>query len=486
MGKFIDNFQQNVAVLQQLFDKEDTFRVRYVKNQHHPEVPIAVFFFDCMVNSDLLNRDIAGPLVTVPFDASADDLIEEISQSVLFASSQDFTDDVQTASVQLAAGDSLVLAGDCPRAVILDIKGMAQRGIEQPDGEVSIAGPHEGFDENIMHNLSLVKKRLCSSHLKAEFIKVGKQSATNVAVCYMDNIADPKLVERVKKKLKSISMDGVWDGNFLLEMMQAKNTLLFPLIGRTQRPDVVCSKVCEGRVALIVNGAPSALTLPFLFTENFQTADDYYLSHPYGNVGRSLRIIGFFLSFLVPALYIALLLHHPQMLPSELLFSIASAQRGVPISSLLEMLSLFLVFEALRETGSRMPEAVGLALNIVGAIVLGQSAVEAGFVSAAMVIVIAFSGTVGLMVRELRGSVFFLRLGFILMGAWLGLFGVAALTAVLWCYLHSLKTQGLEYMYTFDPFYRHVSQDAFLRGKIPFMNFRQNKMTKNTKRQGKV
>ena len=179
------------------------------------------------------------------------------------------------------------------------------------------------------------------------------------------------------------------------------------------------------------------------------------------------------------------MLHHPEMFPAELMYSVAAAGRGVPIGPLWEMLLLFIVFETLRETGSRMPEAVGLALNIVGAIVLGQSAVEAGFVSAPMVIVVAFSGTVGLMVRELRGTVFYLRLGFIVAGAWLGWFGISAFLLLLWVYLHSLTSEGLPYMYTFSPLYSLVGQDVFLRAPLSKMNFRQQKVSDNRRRQAK-
>ncbi len=484
MQRFSDHFEENIRLMQTIFEREDTFHIRFVKNRHHPQVPIAICFFDSMVDGTMLARDVAGPLTERPFNCKAKDLSKEIAQAVLSASSQDFSDQTDKVCIQIASGDCAVFTGDCPSAIILDIKGMQQRGIEQPDGEVSVAGPHEGFNENIMHNLSLIKKRLCSPNFKAEFVKLGQQSHTNVAVCYLEGVAKKEVVAAVRRRVRKISIDGLWDGNYIEEMLSAGETQLFAKIGRTQRPDVACAKLCEGRVVLIVNGAPAALTLPFLFAENFQAADDYYLPHPYANVGRMLRLIGFVLAFWVPGIYIALILHHPQMLPGKMLLSITAARENVPLSSLFEMLILFAVFEMLRETGSRMPEAVGLALNIVGAIVLGQSAVDAGFFSAPMVIVVAFSGTMGLMVRQLRGTVFFLRAGFILAGAWLGLFGVAALSGALWCYLHSLSTQNIPYLYTFSPLYVHAAQDAFWRGKIPFMNFRQRCMSDNGTRQG--
>ncbi len=486
MKQFVADFKINSEWLCRQFENSATFQARRVVNVHEPELPIMVFYFDAMINGDRLNRDVIAGLRREKLCEGSEDLAARVAKSVLYAGNQTFSDECRMAAVQIASGDCVVMVGDCPRVIILDLKGFAVRSIQQPDGEGSVTGPHEGFNENIINSLGLIKKRLCSPELAAEFIRIGKQSQTAVGLLYMEGIADAQAVERIRKQIKSISIDGVWDANYVLEMLCGRQNLLFPTVGKTQRPDVAAARLCEGRIVLIVNGSPTALTLPYLFTENFQTADDYYMSRPYGNVGRVLRMVGFFLSFIVPSAFIALLLHHPHMLPGEMMYSLAAAGRGVPMGSLPEMLLLFIVFEILRETGSRMPEAIGLAINIVGALVLGQSAVEAGFVSAPMVIVVAFSGAVGLMVRELRGAVFFLRLGAIAAGALLGWFGLFAVLLCLWMYLHSVQSFGIPYLYTFSPFYKRAKQDVFAREKIPFMNFRQSLFSKNKKRQGKV
>ena len=484
MKQFTSDFDINFEWISRQFEHAATFRARKVINAHDSDFPVAVFYFDSMVNGDRLNRDVIMALRRERLPQGEGDTAERVA-GMLYAGTQEFTCETHKAAVQIASGDCVILVGDCPRVIILDIKGMAMRGIEQPDGESSVAGSHEGFNENIISGLALIKKRLSSPKLRAELVRIGVQSHTAVCVMYMEGIARQDIVRRVMERVQAISIDGVWDSNYIAEMILGRQSLLFPTVGKTQRPDVAADKLCEGRVVVLVNGSPIALCLPFLFTENFQTADDYYLSRPYGNVGRVLRLLGFYLSIIVPGAFIAMILHHPEMLPSELMYSVAAAGRGVPVSSLWEILLLFIVFETLRETGSRMPEAVGLALNIVGAIVLGQSAVEAGFVSAPMVIVVAFSGTVGLMVRELRGTVFFLRLGFITAGAWLGWFGISALLLILWAYLHSLKTVGLPYMYTFSPFYSLAGQDVFVRARIPKMKFRQQLLSDNQRRQGK-
>ncbi len=485
MKRFVCDFKLNSEWLTRQFAGDATFQARRVVNAHQPELPVMVFYYDSMVNGDRLNRDVITALRREKLTAAGEETAT-VTAGVLYAGTQMLSDDSALAAVQIASGDCVVMVGDCPRVIILDLKGFASRSVQQPDGEISIAGPHEGFNENIINGLGLIKKRLCSPKLRSEFIRIGTRSNTAVGLLYMDGIADRGLVERVRQRVSAISIDGVWDANYVCEMLLGNATLLFPRVGKTQRPDVAAAALCEGRVILLVNGSPTALSLPCVFTEIFQTADDYYTVRPYGNVGRVLRTVGFFLSFLVPGIFIALVLHHPAMLPGELMYSVAAAGRGVPMGSLPEILLLTFVFEILRETGARMPSAIGLALNVVGALVLGQAAVEAGFVSAPMVIVVAFSGTVGLMVGHLRGTVFFLRLGFIAAGALWGWFGILGLGFGVWCYLHSLSSFGVPYMYTFSPFYALVKQDVFARAKIPFMNFRNRKFSQNRKRQGRV
>ncbi len=479
-------FDKRLEEFQKTFERAITFRVKRIINEHDPSLPIALFLFDAMINSNLLNRDIVFPLSTKNLNQTSDDLISEVGAGGIFACALEYTEDMEKAKIQIASGDCVIMVGDEPKMIIADIKGMVQRSIQPPDGEVGVMGPQEGFNESIIHNLALVKKRLSSPYLKSEMVKIGRQSNTAMALCYMENIAKKEMVDEIRKKLSGIDIDGVWDASYIIELLSPDDSMVLPTAGRTQRPDVFSAKLCEGRIGIIINGTPVAVTLPFLYTENFQVPDDYYLPQPYGTVGRILRMAGFWLSFLVPSIYLSLLLYHPEMLPSPMLYSITAAGQNVPLSALPEMLLLFIVFEILRETGSRMPQAIGLALNIVGAIVLGQAAVEAKFVSAPMVIIVAFSGTVGLMIREMRGSILLLRFAFILAAAAGGMFGVYTALLLLWCYLHRKKSFGVPYMYTATPFYRYARQDTAIRAPLSKMNYRQGKMTDNTKRQGKI
>ncbi len=480
--EFKSDFDSNINVFKELFDRDDLFILKILVNEHNPELKIAIALNNCMVNSEVVNRDIISPLCKMPLT----DDIEFVNNSGVFVHSAKLCDDLQTAVVNVAAGDTVIFIGNNAKVITIDTKGMKQRDVSAPETEQSVIGPSEGFNENIVTNLSLVKKRIMSSNLKNEFVTLGKQSNSKLAVCYIDGIAKPELVDEIKHRLSLVDTDYIADSNYVADFIRDNKSSFIKTYGRTNRPDVFASKLLEGRIGIIVNGSPTALTLPFLFIENFQTPDDYYLNCWYANIGRILRIVGFYLSFLIPALFVAVTIHHLSMLPPEWLYSISAARTGVPIPLVLEIFLLFGVFEILRETGARMPSSIGLALNVVGAIILGQAAVDAKLVSAPSVIVVAFSGVMGLMVPNLKSAVFYLRLALLVFATVAGLVGVFIgfmLFLILLCNMSSL---GIPIMYMQSFMSKGTLSDAFFRAPTYKMNYRQSAFTNNIKRQGKV
>jgi len=480
--EFNNNFEDNIRALKALFDRDDMFTLKILVNEHDPKLKIAIALVNCMVNTETVNRDIISPLCKMPIT----DDIELVNNLGVFAHSAKLCDDFSEAVINIAAGDTIILIGNNTRVITIDTKGMKQRDVSAPETELTITGPSEGFNENIVTNLSLVKKRIMSNNLKNEFVTLGRQSNSKLAICYIDGIAKPELVNEIKKRLSLIDTDFIADSNYVADFIRDNKTSFIKTYGRTNRPDVFASKLLEGRIGIIVNGSPTALTLPFLFIENFHTPDDYYLNCWYANIGRILRIVGFYLSFLLPAVFVAVTIHHLSMLPPEWLYSISAARTGVPVPLVLEIFLLFGVFEILRETGARMPSSIGLALNVVGAIILGQAAVDAKLVSAPSVIVVAFSGVMGLMVPSLKSAVFYLRFALLIFATVAGLAGVFVgfiLFLVLLCNMSSL---GIPIMYMYSFVSREGRSDTFFRAPIYKMNFRQSAFTNNTKRQGKV
>ena len=480
--EFYNDFEKNLNIFISAFDRDSTFVVKNITNEHRPDLKIAAVMINCMINTDVVDRDVLHPLAKNMI--SSDIIIAESSAINAHTSKLEY--DLDKAIISVAAGDCAVLIGDNDAVIVIDSKGMKQRDVSAPESELSIAGPAEGFNENIMTNLSLVKKRIMSPKLKCEFMEAGKQSHSKYCVCYIDGIVKPKLVKRIKARLEKIDTDYLGDINYIAEFIRDDSLSFVKTYGKTNRPDVFCSKLLEGRIGIILYGSPTALTLPYLFAENFQTADDYYLNYYYANVGRVLRLVGFYLSFLLPSAYIAVLYHHVSMLPTEWLYSISAARIGVPLPSLVEMVLLFAVFEALRETGARMPSSIGLALNIVGAIILGQAAVDARLVSAPMVIVVSFSGVAGLMVYDLKGAVLYVRAALIFLSAFAGLPGLVIGFTLFQVMLANLSSLGVPIMSAFSPFSKNAKADVFFRAPIYKMNYRQAVFTKNLKRQGKV
>ena len=480
--EFYNDFEQNLKLFKDAFEKDTTFKIKYIKNKNLPDLRIAIAVVNCMVSNDVVDRDIIKPLCNNMISPD----IEFVICSAVTAHTAVVEKDVTNALVSVAGGDCAIIIDNNPSVIVIDAKGMKQRDVSAPETELSVAGPGEGFNENIMTSLSLLKKRLATPKLKSEFMMSGKQSNSRYCICYLEGVVRPELVQRLKKRLEKIDIDYLGDSSYIAEFVQDNKTSFIKTYGKTNRPDVLAAKLLEGRVGIIFNGSPTALTFPFIFIENFQTPDDYYLNCYYANVGRALRFIGFFISFLLPSAYISILLHHPSMLPHEWLYSISASQTGVPIPSLLEMVLLFGIFEALRETGARMPSSFGLALNIVGAVVLGQAAVDARLVSAPMVIVVSFSGIAGLMVYHLKGAVFYLRIVFILLGALAGLPGVAIAFALFLLLLYNMSSLGVPIMTAFSPFDKYSKSDTFFRMPMYKMNFRQSEFSENTKRQGRV
>ena len=480
--RFYNDFNKNIYNFKQHFERDDLFVLKEITNKNDSSLKLAIALNNCMVKSDTVNRDIIGPLSNMPLKNS----IADVLRAGVFAFSAKLCYSFNDAVINVASGDTVIFVGDADCVITIDTKGFMQRGVLAPEAEQSVIGPSEGFNESIVTNLSLVKKRLMTHNLKNEFIKLGKQSNSQIAICYIDGITKSQYVEKIKQKLKEISIDYVGDTNYIAEFIKQKNSLFFKTYGKTNRPDVFASKLLEGRVGLILNGSPTALTLPFLFIENFQTPDDYYLNCWYANVGRVLRALGFFMSFIIPSLYVGVTLHHLPMLPPEWLYSISASRIGVPVPIIVEILLLFLVFEILRETGTRMPSSIGLALNVVGAIILGQAAVDAKLVSAPTVIVVAFSGVMGLMVPHLKGAAFYLRLGFTILSAAAGLPGFFMSLILLFLLISNISSFGVPFIYMYSFFPTFPPNDTFLRAPAFKQNYREPPFSDNTKRQGKA
>lgn len=469
---FTEKLDQNIALMKQIFAEDNTFVTRLVESQSEPKIRCALFFFDGMVNNAQINESIVKPITlwTNPDNRFVN--IDVLSSQIIQINDSKITPKPADVMNAFLYGDTVVFIDNDCRPAVVNTKGFSVRSSSEPDSEKVLQGPREGFTEAFMPNLSMIRRRLKNHHLKFTYKTVGTETKTNLVMCYIDNLCDKAVLNEVKKRLDAYDIDSALDSNYIVECISDNKYSPFPTVGVTERPDIVAAKLLEGRVAVLVDGSPVAITVPQIFQETFQSNDDYYMNFLYANMSRFLRIFGFFLTISIPAIYLALLTYHQEMIPTKLLFSIASSRQGVPFPTLLEAIVLLMVFEILKEAGTRTPGTIGQTLSIVGALVLGQAAVEARFVSAPMVIVIAFAGITALLVPKLKTASLLLRMGLLLCAALLGLYGYLFGLALILLHLCSLDSFGVPYLTNIVSSIRKGKRDVFFR--FPWFSMKKN------------
>ncbi|MDF2519531.1 MAG: spore gernimation protein, partial [Clostridia bacterium] len=291
----------------------------------------------------------------------------------------------------------------------------------------------------------------------------GAETKTKICICYIENIVDKKIVEELHRRLDKIDLDGVLDVAYLAELITDDIATPFRGLGDTERPDVVAGKLLEGRVAILCDGTPIALTLPFIFLEYFNVNEDYYNNYFLATFNRAIRWLGFFLTSSVPAIYVALVTYHQEMIPTQLLLSISASRQGVPFPTIVEAIVMLIVFEIIRETSVRIPTAVGQTISIVGTLVIGQAAVEAKLVSAPMIIVAAITAITSYIVPRMQIELIITRFIFLFLSAFLGLYGYIFGCIILFIHLSSLRSFGIPYMLNIASLNKSDIKDTIIR-----------------------
>lgn len=436
---------ENIKTIKKLFANDETLITREFSNQNDSSIKCCAFFIDGMVNNEIVNENIIGPIIENIFLSPKLDVIDVIKSQVIISNDVKKTEKTSEIVKAIVAGDTVIFINGYSSALIISTKGWLARSIIEPDTEKALRGPREGFTEGIMTNLTLIRRRLQTNELKFVFRSFGTKSNTKVCICYIDNIIDKEILNELNRRLDTIDIDGILDSNYIVEMIKDAPMSPFKTIGITERPDTVASKLLEGRIALVVDGTPVVLTLPYLFIENFQANDDYYLNFYFASIGRFLRLIGFLISVSIPAVYVALTTFHREMIPTYLSLSIIEAHKNVPFPTIVECIIMLLVFEIIRETGIRMPSNIGQALSVVGALVIGQAAVEAKFISAPMVIVVSITAITGLINPKIKGVTVITRFLFLIAASFLGFYGYFYCIIILLTHLFSLHSFGVVY-----------------------------------------
>ena len=365
----------------------------------------------------------------------------------------------------LLSGCTIIFLNGYNKAICGETKGFEKRSIDEPSQQLSIRGPKDSFTETLRVNTALIRRRIKSPNLWIDSMKIGRVAQTDVAIMYIKGIADDKIVQEVKTRLNRIDIDAVIDSGYIEQLIEDETFTSFPTTYHTERPDVVSSQLLEGRIAIVSDGSPYVLTVPAIFVQFFQAPDDYYSRFDLSTSIRFLRIIAFFISLIGPSLYIAATTYHQEMIPTTLVIAIAAQRENVPFPAFFEALIMEVTFEILREAGLRLPRAVGQAVSIVGALVIGQAAVQASIVSPVMVIVVAITAIANFStpVFAMAISARLLRFALMLLAAFIGLFGIMIGLMLMAIHLCSLRSFGVPYMSPLAPYNREDQQDVFIR-----------------------
>jgi len=436
------------------------------------EFKAAVVFTDGLAQKYFLNDSVIKPLMVD---------IREANSNITFSHSTDIltllknhtlsTAEVSKAKTMteiydaLLVGESIFLVDGLKEAAVIGTRHWEGRGVQEPSSQTVVRGPKDGFSETLRINTALLRRRIKDPSLWIESFYVGKKTKTEVAIVYLKGVATESVLKEVRKRIKRIDVDSILESGQLEELIQDETYTPFPTVYNSERPDGIAGGILEGRVAIIVDGTPFVLLVPALFVQFLQSPEDYYQRSDIASLIRMLRFISFLLALLVPSAYIAVTTFHQEMLPTTLLVSLASQREGSPFPAFVEALLMEVTFEILREAGIRLPRAVGSAISIVGALVLGQAAVEAGLVSAAMVIVVSLTAISSFVIPQYNMSISIrmLRFGFMFLAASFGLLGIIVGIIILVLHMCSLRSFGIPYLSPMGPFNAAGQQDAIIR-----------------------
>lgn len=406
-------------------------------------IPCILLTCEGMCAASLLGEQIAKPLAALTLScADGKALLRFLLQYRMFAADTAEAADTETVLRLLYAGFAVLLCDGADTALACGIQGYASRGITEPSGELNIYGSKEGFTEPLRTNLSLIRRRLRSPLLTFEMLTAGTLSQTDLCLCWIRGRAPQDMLEEIRERLKALPLESVLSSGYIRPFLEQSDTQLIHSVGTTERPDVFCAGLLEGRIGLLIDGTPFALMIPQLLCETFQTLDDYNYPPAYTTLLRWLKYLAALLALLLPAGYLAAALHHPALLHETLLRLLTESEQNVPFSPAAELLGVLFMFEIVREAGLRLPKAVGGAVGIIGGLLLGDAAVSAGLLSTPVLTVAALSATAGFVIPEHHAALTVLRPAFVLAAALAGLPAVALLGTALLLHICGLEAFG--------------------------------------------
>ena len=428
-------------------------------------VRCAVASIEGMASAELISELVLRPLAALAPLAEGDGkrLYSLLTEGALLTADRKLPADLREAASLLFSGFAVVFV-EGGGAAAFGVQGYDRKAVGEPSSEHNIMGSQEGFCEALRSNISLVRRRMKTPSLRLEMLTAGNKTNTDICLCYLSDRAESSLICDIKRRIRSVGLDAVLASGTLKPFLEEKEGVgLFSEVSATERPDVVCAKINEGRAALLIDGTPFALICPSLFAENFRTVDDA-CSKPYFVIlMRLIRYIAFFFAVMFPGIYVAVANYHPEMLTLKLLLNLTASERSTPYSLFVEMLIITVLLELMKEAAVRMPKAVGSAISIAGGLVIGDAAVKSGIISSPLLIIVGLTATASFVIPGLSQQISALRLVYICAGGTAGFFGIAVVSAMVMTNAAGMNDRGIPYTAPLLPFIRSGAADILSR-----------------------
>lgn len=451
------------------------------------EVPCAVVTIEGMTSNSAMSELIYHPLMeqNKKSKAQAREIFEFLTQESILAAERKTIFTYGEAVQFLFSGFALILTDGIGKGVVYGIQGYDKRSVSAPENEQTIHASQDSFTETIRTNLSLVRRRMKTPQLRFEMMQIGEKSSTDVCMLYLCGRADRQMVDDIRKRLSGIKLDTIMTGEYIQPFIDdSYEKSIFSAIMTTERPDMVCTRLNQGKVCIMVDGTPFCLIVPTLFVENFQTMDDFCEKSISAAMQRWMKYLAFFLAVAFPGLYTAMVMFHPEFFTLKLLLNLSASEEATPYPLTMEMIVITLLFEIIREGGLRLPKPVGSAASIIGGLIIGDAAVKSGIISAPLLIVVGITAAASFVVPSLYPAVSILRLIYILAGGFAGLFGISVCTIVLIANVCAMNDFSISFTSPVIPLSRENISEA--AGRASFKTYEKNQSSiKKFKEQAK-
>jgi spore germination protein KA len=454
----------------------------FTLENNYQEINVGIVYLAGLVDQKLLNKTVIDAINRNFSKAKKSYEDEEerfkfFKTKVLTAIGVDETNMFSKLFNTLLSGDMILLIDGCSKCLIIGARLYQERPVEKPTTQITVMGSNDAFNENLLTNLSLIRKRIKNPNLIFKNYVIGKESNTNVVLMYIKGLVDENVLQEVEKRIKAIDIPEVIDASSLEVALREKQFSIFPKIFYSERPDTIAAQILEGRVAILCDSSPEALIAPSVFIQFLHSTEDFHQKAFIATFFRFLRLVGLILALFLPSFYILLILHHSELLPINLLFSAAGQRVITPLPAYLELFGVLIAFDLLRESGTRMPTALGTTISFVGSIIIGQSSVEAGLISPLIVIVAALTGIGSLVIPnyKLNLAVTIIKYIFTLVSSIFGFYGFTLSLIMLIIHFSSLRSFGADYFAPFAPFSKEGQKDALLRFPLDLLKNKRRK-----------